>query len=384
MLPPRSHEFAHPALAHLERTLFVDDVAASRRRSSGAVRFFEGAGTRATLELVGQEVLSLIRGGTAPEQIAIVCPALERWRAPLETGLGALGVPFAVAAWPRLAADAVRPRAARHCSASSGSAAAAASSTASCARRTPACRARRRTSSRAGCADARSTRTTASRPRRSRCTAIRSRSSRSCARRRRRSTACARPPRAMLRARIRHASIRRRARTRAATCARTRRVDAAARRARRLGRARRHAAPREEIVGALERTTVARRGRRERGRVAVLDLLRARTRSFEVVFVLGLEEGTFPRRTQASPFLDDDARRALGAARLVKPGSGRARPLPLLHRVHARDAAPLPRARGGERRGRRRASRARSGTRSRGSSRRRTCATRRRGARSRR
>ena len=34
----------------------------------------------------------------------------------------------------------------------------------------------------------------------------------------------------------------------------------------------------------------------EPGRVAVLDLLRARTRRFEVVFVLGLEEGSLPRR----------------------------------------------------------------------------------------
>ena len=51
----------------------------------------------------------------------------------------------------------------------------------------------------------------------------------------------------------------------------------------------------------------------------MLDLLRARTRSFDVVFVLGLEEGTFPRRSQTSPFLDDDARQALADARLVKP-----------------------------------------------------------------
>src|SRR4051794_28908231 len=97
VLPPRYHEFAEPALAHLERTLFVDDVV-EPPPPRGAVRFFEGAGTRATLELVGQEVLSLIRGGTPAEKIAIVCPALERWRAPLETGLGALGVPVAVAA----------------------------------------------------------------------------------------------------------------------------------------------------------------------------------------------------------------------------------------------------------------------------------------------
>src|SRR5262249_43566122 len=42
-------------------------------------------------------------------------------------------------------------------------------------------------------------------------------------------------------------------------------------------------------------------------------------RGFDVVFLLGLEEGSLPRRTQASPFLDDDTRRALAGARLTKP-----------------------------------------------------------------
>ena len=41
----------------------------------------------------------------------------------------------------------------------------------------------------------------------------------------------------------------------------------------------------------------------EPGRVAVLDLLRARTRRFDTVFVVGLEEGSFPRRSEPSPFL---------------------------------------------------------------------------------
>jgi ATP-dependent helicase/DNAse subunit B len=56
--------------------------------------------------------------------------------------------------------------------------------------------------------------------------------------------------------------------------------------------------------------------------VAVLDLLRARTRRFEVVFVLGLEEGRLPRRGHVSPFLADDARRELDErshARLSRP-----------------------------------------------------------------
>jgi ATP-dependent helicase/nuclease subunit B len=50
----------------------------------------------------------------------------------------------------------------------------------------------------------------------------------------------------------------------------------------------------------------------EAGRVAVLDYRRARTREFDVVVLLGLEEGSFPRRDRPSPFLDDETRRALG------------------------------------------------------------------------
>ena len=44
----------------------------------------------------------------------------------------------------------------------------------------------------------------------------------------------------------------------------------------------------------------------------MLDLARARTRRFDVVFVLGLEEGGLPRRERESPFLDETARRRLG------------------------------------------------------------------------
>ena len=62
--PPRSAEYAHPALAHLERALF-EESPPPRRELDGAVRFLEGAGARGTLELVGDELLELIRGGTA-------------------------------------------------------------------------------------------------------------------------------------------------------------------------------------------------------------------------------------------------------------------------------------------------------------------------------
>jgi ATP-dependent helicase/DNAse subunit B len=80
---------------------------------------------------------------------------------------------------------------------------------------------------------------------------------------------------------------------------------------------------REEVASSLERHTMRMLRGDEPGRVAVVDLLRARTRRFDVVFVLGLEEGSLPRRGAASPFLDEDVRRALddGGARLQKADS---------------------------------------------------------------
>ena len=128
----------------------------------------------------------------------------------------------------------------------------------------------------------------------------------------------------------------------------------------------------EELVGTLERAPV-RAGPAREGHVAVLDLLRARTRQAEIVFVLGLEEGSLPRRsrTVGVPRRRSSPRaRRQGAARQGRPG--RPRPLSLLHRVHARLEAPVPRPRGGDRRRRaapaepvlgRRAGRSRSGRR---------------------
>jgi ATP-dependent helicase/nuclease subunit B len=77
---------------------------------------------------------------------------------------------------------------------------------------------------------------------------------------------------------------------------------------------------RETVIAALDDATVAGARAGESGRVAVLDLARARTRRFDVVFVLGLEEGGLPRRERESPFLDDAARRRLGG-RLVRAGA---------------------------------------------------------------
>src|SRR2546423_6715191 len=64
-----------------------------------------------------------------------------------------------------------------------------------------------------------------------------------------------------------------------------------------------------ELVAALERAPGRSASPYEPGRIAVLDLLPARTRPYELGFVLGLEEGSLPRRADGSPVLDHDAPR---------------------------------------------------------------------------
>ena len=79
---------------------------------------------------------------------------------------------------------------------------------------------------------------------------------------------------------------------------------------------------RGDVLSALDRAGVRGEPAGAPGRVAVLDLARARTRRFDVVFVLGLEQGALPRRPRVEPFLDEDTRRALDerrGARLVRP-----------------------------------------------------------------
>ncbi|HEU0303944.1 MAG TPA: PD-(D/E)XK nuclease family protein [Gaiellaceae bacterium] len=100
-LPPGSHRYARPALAHVERTLFAE-APSEPPPLEGAVRFLEGAGARGSLELAGDEILELVRSGTDAAAIAIVAPSLERWRTPLETVFAALGIPYSMEAPSRL------------------------------------------------------------------------------------------------------------------------------------------------------------------------------------------------------------------------------------------------------------------------------------------
>src|ERR687887_684164 len=89
-----------PVLAYLERALFGEGGPASEL--DGSLRFLEGAGVRGTLELVAEEALVLLRAGTRPEQIAVVCPALDRVRAALDTAFATFGVPYALEGRVRL------------------------------------------------------------------------------------------------------------------------------------------------------------------------------------------------------------------------------------------------------------------------------------------
>ncbi len=319
-LPPRFGEVAAPALAHLERTLFSETPPATAPPLDGALRFFEAAGTRGALELVGEELLALIRSGVAPEQIGIVCPTLERWQAPLETALGTLGVPYALESYVRLDKTAY------------GQA----------------------LLSLLRFAWLGGTRADLYAFLRSPYSAL-SRQNVDFLEGRLRGRAVDKPeqveeetirlrdgqPLRMLEelrsaptpldavAGLAGSMLRAAYGLEAPPVGEPSRHDVRAHDAvmRLLGELRGWSeldgpvSP-EEVVAALERADVRRASAGEPGRVAVLDLLRARTRRFEIVFLLGLEEGRLPRRGHESPFLADDARRDLderSRARLTRP-----------------------------------------------------------------
>jgi ATP-dependent helicase/DNAse subunit B len=85
---------ARAALSHLERALFEPDAA--RVDPAGAVRLLEGGGERAELELVAGEIATLLKGGTAPEEIAVVLRAPGAAAELVEEVLGAAEISYAL------------------------------------------------------------------------------------------------------------------------------------------------------------------------------------------------------------------------------------------------------------------------------------------------
>jgi ATP-dependent helicase/DNAse subunit B len=317
-LPPRYAAIAPPALAHLERALFSDDPGAAPSLD-GVIRFFEGAGSRGTLELVGEEVLALARGGMPPEQIGIVVPGYDRVRSALETVLGSFGIPYAVDGELRLTqTPLVHALAALLRFAWTGG-----------------------------------TRNDLFRFLRSPFSGLERRAV-DFVEGRLRGRAVQAPERVVEEAEsLRGGPLPALAQLRDATepveavrelaeqmlrnayglerppADASSQVDLRAYEAlRRLldelegWQELSGEVSREDVVAAVERAVLPRRAGDDAGRVAVVDLRRARTRRFEAVFVLGLEEGSLPRRATGSPFLDDDTRRALDeeqGARLTRP-----------------------------------------------------------------
>ena len=312
-LPRTSTSMSPAALVHLEKELFADDLTIGPSLD-GSIRFLEGAGTRGTVELLASEVAALLRGGTAPEAVAVVCESVDRWRAPLEGAFAHLGIPSGVEHARRLGESAL-----------------------------------------GGALISILRYEWLGGSRRDLFTFLRSpfsgleRRSVDFVEGRLRGRAVADPMRVdeeteKLRGAPVPALVDLRgiedpvegARRLLALMVRNAwglesppttddaRLDARAYRAaeRTLGELAAVGAhdgdlSRDDVLAALERTRVPPESP-SRGRVAVLDHERARTRTFEVVFVLGLEEGAFPRRGRPSPLLSDELRAELGG-RLERP-----------------------------------------------------------------
>jgi ATP-dependent helicase/DNAse subunit B len=296
-----------PVLAHVERALF-SETAAEAPPLDGSLRFLEGAGLRGTLELVAEEILGLLRAGTPAEEIGIVCPSLERWRAALDTAFTTLGVPYALEgrvrlgqtpfgqalisllryAWldgerrdlfsflrspysglPRHHADFLEGRLRGR------------------AVNTPARIEEEIQKLRAQPLPHLEALRSADDP----------------------VTAVGDLARKMVEAAYTLQSPP----TSDGAQLDLRAQASVARLLKDLKdwQGRGQEVTREETVGLLEHAVVRMARPEEAGRVAVLDLLRARTRRFEVVFLLGLEEGRLPRRAQTSPFLDEEQKAEL-------------------------------------------------------------------------
>jgi ATP-dependent helicase/DNAse subunit B len=316
-LPPNYAALAPPALAHLERALFSDGPGEAPPLD-GVIRFFEGAGSRGTLELVGEEVLALARGGMSLEEIGIVVPGYDRIRGALETVLGSFGIPYAVDGELRLTqTPLVHALAALLRFAWGGGT----RSDLFAYLRSPFSGLERRS---VDFVEGRLRGRAVQTPARVVEEAERLRGAPLPAIEELRDAAApVEAVRELAERMLQNAYGLERPPADAAGRLDLRAYETVRRLLDELENWREAGGDlsREDVLGAVERASLARRAGDEAGRVAVVDLLRARTRRFAAVFVLGLEEGTVPRRGTGSPFLDDEVRRALDerGARLERP-----------------------------------------------------------------
>jgi ATP-dependent helicase/DNAse subunit B len=316
-LPARYGAIAPPALAHLERALFADEPG-DAPPLDGVIRFFEGAGSRGTLELVGEEVLSLARGGVPPERIGIVVPGYDRIRGALETVLGSFGIPYSVDGELRLTqTPLVHALAALLRFAWGGG------TRGDLFRflRSPFSGLERRS---VDFVEGRLRGRAVQAPDRVEEEAERLRGGPLPVLAELRDAA---DPvvavRELAEKMLRNAYGLERPPADPASRLDLRAYEALRRLLAELEGWRELSGElsREDVLAAVERAPLPRRTGDDAGRLTVVDLLRARTRRFDAVFVLALEEGSLPRRGGGSPFLDDDVRRALdeAGARLERP-----------------------------------------------------------------
>jgi hypothetical protein len=315
---PRAPEPDLPrALMHLERELF-GDVPASKPALDGSIRFLEGAGGKGTAELVASEIVGLLRAGTPPERVGIVCDSVDRWRALLDSTLPPLGVPYAVEHRARLG-ETPLGRALlgvlrfAWLGGKRGELFAFLRSPFSGLERRAVDFVEGRLRGRA-ITDPERVVEESERLRGAPLPVLGQ------------LRAASEPvgaTRALLREMVRNAWGLEAPPTGDDALGDSRAYQAVERALSELESfATLDGSPLspDEVVAALERATVRAPGVGDKGRVTVLDYARARTRVFDVVFLLGLEEGSFPRRDRPSPFLDDDTRRALGG-RLERPAA---------------------------------------------------------------
>ena len=293
-----------------------------------------------------------------------------------------LGIPYAVDGRARLAGDAARPRAALAAPLRVGRRRPRASSTRSSARRTRASRARASTSPRAGCAAARSRRPSCVEEETER---LREAPLVAAARAARAAESPVDGVRVLLGSMLRSAygldGAAGRRRRRGSTCAASPRPRGCSTSST-AGSALGEPLAADDVIAALERLEVRPATRGEPGRVAVLDLMRARTRRFERRLRARARGGVAAAARRAARRSSTTTAGASSARRLERPDPV-SRDRYLFYTACTRATRRLCSCARRRPTTARRASRARSGTRSRPSSTRTTWRARRGGARSR-